>query len=156
MDGWYYHVACHIQMPLQILSWRKKLNVKLVQRRLPLLLVRQHLWWTITQWKDVLWSHESVFNIHFKEMDTMWSWPKTVDLPDYYQQQVQKPGSVMVRGCISALGKANYTSVSGLKWFKMYLHQQSTWSWWDKPHNTFSSYCLQLNTILSEFKTYCF
>ncbi len=29
------------------------------------------------------------------------------DHPDYYQQQVQKPGSVMVWGCVSALGKGN-------------------------------------------------
>ncbi len=27
--------------------------------------------------------------------------------PDCYQQQVQKPGSVMVWGCVSALGKGN-------------------------------------------------
>jgi len=27
--------------------------------------------------------------------------------PDLYQQQVQKPGSVMICGCISALGKAH-------------------------------------------------
>ncbi len=29
------------------------------------------------------------------------------DHPDCYQQQVQKPGSVMVWGCVSALGKGN-------------------------------------------------
>ncbi len=29
------------------------------------------------------------------------------DHPDCYQQQVQKPGSVMVLGCVSALGKGN-------------------------------------------------
>ncbi len=29
------------------------------------------------------------------------------DHPDCYQQQVQKPGSVMVCGCVSALGKGN-------------------------------------------------
>ena len=29
------------------------------------------------------------------------------DHPDCYQQQVQKPGSVMVRGCVSGLGKGN-------------------------------------------------
>ncbi len=29
------------------------------------------------------------------------------DHPDSYQQQVQKPGSVMVWGCVSALGKGN-------------------------------------------------
>ncbi len=29
------------------------------------------------------------------------------DHPDFYQQRVQKPGSVMVWGCVSALGKGN-------------------------------------------------
>ncbi len=33
------------------------------------------------------------------------------DHPDCYQQQVQKPGSVMVWGCVSALGKVTCTSV---------------------------------------------
>ncbi len=32
---------------------------------------------------------------------------KKKDHPDCYQQQVQKPGSVMVWGCVSALGKGN-------------------------------------------------
>ncbi len=32
---------------------------------------------------------------------------KEKDHPDCYQQQVQKPGSVMVWGCVSALGKGN-------------------------------------------------
>ncbi len=40
-------------------------------------------------------------------MDAMCSGPRRKDHPDCYQQQVQKPGSVMVWGCVSALGKGN-------------------------------------------------
>ncbi len=41
-------------------------------------------------------------------MDAVCSGPKKEkDHPDCYQQQVQKPGSVMVWGCVSALGKGN-------------------------------------------------
>ncbi len=35
------------------------------------------------------------------------------DHPDCYQQQVQKPGSVMVWGCVSALGKGNLNFCDG-------------------------------------------
>ncbi|KAI5086016.1 hypothetical protein C0J45_23516, partial [Silurus meridionalis] len=49
------------------------------------------LGWTITQWKRVLWSDESVFQVFFERNGCC----------------VQKPGSVMVSGCVSALGKGN-------------------------------------------------
>ncbi len=38
------------------------------------------------------------------------------DHPDCYQQQVQKPGSVMVWGCVSALGKGNLHFCDGQCW----------------------------------------
>jgi len=41
----------------------KKPYVNLVQRWRPLLWARRHLGWTITQWKHVLWSDRSVFQI---------------------------------------------------------------------------------------------
>ena len=60
-----------------------------------------------TQWKRVLWSEESVFQDFFgrngrRELRTK----EEKDHSDCYQQ-VQKPGSVMVWGCVSALGKGN-------------------------------------------------
>ncbi len=48
------------------------------------------------------------FRYFFGGMDAVCSGPKRrKDHPDCYQQQVQKPGSVMVWGCVSALGKGN-------------------------------------------------
>ncbi len=64
--------------------------------------------WTITQWKRVLWSDESVFQVFFgRNGRRVLRTKEEKDHPDCYQQQVQKPGSVMVWGCVSALGKGN-------------------------------------------------
>ena len=45
------------------------------------------------------------------------------DQPDCYQQQVQKPGSVMVWGCVSALGKGNlyfcHGTINGEKYIEI-------------------------------------
>ncbi len=73
-----------------------------------LLWARRHLGWTITQWKRVLWSDESVFQVFFgRNVRRVLRTKEEKDHPDCYQQQVQKPGSVMVWGCVSALGKGN-------------------------------------------------
>ena len=62
----------------------------------------------ITQWKRVLWSDESVFQVFFgRNGSCVLRTKEEKDHPDCYQQQVQKPGSVMVWGCVSALGKGN-------------------------------------------------
>ena len=50
------------------------------------------------------------FRSSLEEMDTVCSGPnkkRTIQSPDCYQQQVQQAGSVMVWGCVSALGKGN-------------------------------------------------
>ncbi len=60
----------------------------------------------------VLWSDESVFQVFFgRNGRRVIRTKEEKDHPDCYQQQVQKPGSVMVWGCVSALGKGNCTSV---------------------------------------------
>uniref|UniRef100_A0A9J7WZK0 Tc1-like transposase DDE domain-containing protein n=1 Tax=Cyprinus carpio carpio TaxID=630221 RepID=A0A9J7WZK0_CYPCA len=59
-------------------------------------------------WKRVLWSDESVFQVFFgRNGRRVLRTKEEKDHPDCYQQQVQKPGSVMVWGCVSALGKGN-------------------------------------------------
>ncbi len=58
--------------------------------------------------KRVLWSDESVFQVFFgRNGRRVLRTKEEKDHPDCYQQQVQKPGSVMVWGCVSALGKGN-------------------------------------------------
>ncbi len=51
--------------------------------------------------------------------------------PDCYQQQVQKPGSVMVWGCVSALGKGNLHFCDGTinaeKYIEILEHNMLLW-----------------------------
>ena len=62
----------------------------------------------ITQWKHVLWLDKSVCQVFFgRNGCRVLRTKEEKDHPDSYQQQVQKPGSVMVGGCVSALGKGN-------------------------------------------------
>ncbi len=93
---------------LKLYCAKRKPYVNSVQKRRRLLWARRHLGWTITQWKCVLWSDESVFQVFFgRNGRRVLRTKEEKDHPDCYQQQVQKPGSVMVWGCVSALGKGN-------------------------------------------------
>ncbi len=93
---------------LHVNNNKRKPYVNSVQKRHRLLWARRHLGWTITQWKRVLWSDESVFQVFFgRNGRRVLRTKEEKDHPDCYQQQVQKPGSVMVWGCVSALGKGN-------------------------------------------------
>ncbi len=89
---------------LKLYCAKRKPYVNSVQKRRRLLWARRHLGWTITQWKRVLWSDESVFQVFFgRNGRRVLRTKEEKDHPDCYQQQVQKPGSVMVWGCVSAL-----------------------------------------------------
>ncbi len=72
---------------LKLYCAKRKPYVNSVQKRRRLLWARRHLGWTITQWKRVLWSDESVFQVFFGRNG--------------------RRRSVMVWGCVSALGKGN-------------------------------------------------
>ncbi len=52
---------------LKLYCAKRKPYVNSVQKRRRLLWARRHLGWTITQWKRVLWSDESVFQVFFGE-----------------------------------------------------------------------------------------
>ncbi len=93
---------------LKLYCAKRKPYVNSVQKRRRLLWARRHLGWTITQWKPVLWSDESVFQVFFgRNGRHVLRTKEEKDHPDCYQQQVQKPGPLMVWGCVSALGKGN-------------------------------------------------
>ncbi len=51
---------------LKLYCAKRKPYVNSVQKRRRLLWARRHLGWTITQWKRVLWSDESVFQVFFQ------------------------------------------------------------------------------------------
>ena len=50
---------------LKLYCAKRKPYVNRVQKRRRLLWARRHLGWTITQWKRVLWSDKSVFQVFF-------------------------------------------------------------------------------------------
>ncbi len=104
-----YQIRSYIhKCQLKLYCAKRKPYVNSVQKRRRLLWARRHLGWTITQWKRVLWSDESVFQVCFgRNGRRVLRTKEEKDHPDCYQQQVQKPGSVMVWGCVSALGKGN-------------------------------------------------
>ncbi len=52
---------------LKLYCAKRKPYVNSVQKRRRLLWARRYLGWTITQWKRVLWSDESVFQVFFWE-----------------------------------------------------------------------------------------
>ncbi len=63
-----------------------------------------HLKWTVSKWKSVLWSDESKCDILVgNHRHLVLRAKKEGDLSACYQRSVQKPPSLMVWGCITAL-----------------------------------------------------
>ena len=105
-----------------------------IQNHSRLLWARAHLRWT-EQWKSVLWSDESMFQIVFENHGRCVLWAKE-DCPDCYQRKVQKPASVLVWGCVSAHGMGNLHNCEGTinaETFIQFLEQPST----SHPSNIF-------------------
>ncbi len=172
---------------LKLYCAKRKPYVNSVQKRRRLLWARRHLGWTITQWKRVLWSDESVFQVFFgRNGRRVLRTKEEKDHPDCYQQQVQKPGSVMVWGCVSALGKGNLHFCDGTINAEKYIEILATlqigkcftvptffgmccrsewqermyiYKWHEvdqTKHEIFCSYCLQWNTSQSKFRNHYF
>ncbi len=105
------YVVTSTNAMLKLYCAKRKPYVNSVQKRRRLLWARRHLGWTITQWKRVLWSDESVFHVFFgRNGRRVLRTKEEKDHPDCYQQQVQKPGSWY--GVVSVpLAKVSCTSV---------------------------------------------
>ena len=90
---------------LKLYHAKKKPYVNTIQKRCRPLWAKAHLKWTEAKWKTVLWSHKSkcemVFGNHGRHVLRT---KDERDHPAWYQRSVQKPASLMVRGCISAYG----------------------------------------------------
>lgn len=71
----------------------------MIQTRCCLLWAKVKLKWTQAKWKTVLWSDKSKFEIIFGRHGH-----QTKDYLACYQCLVQKPATLMVRGCISSYG----------------------------------------------------
>ncbi len=73
--------------------------VNMVQKRRRVLSAKDHLKWTVSKWKSVLWSDESKFDILIRNHGRHVLRAKEEgDLPACYQQSVQKPASLMYGG----------------------------------------------------------
>ncbi len=100
-----HNPPCHLQMPTKALSCK---TVNMLQKRRRVLWAKTHLKWTVSKWKRVLWSDVSKFDILVVNHERHVLWAKEEgDLPACYQRSVQKPASLMVRGCISAYGMSS-------------------------------------------------
>ncbi len=96
---------------LKLYCAKRKPYVNSVQKRRRLLWARRHLGWTITQWKRVLWSDESVFQVFLGGMDAVCSGPKKKRIIQTVTSNKSKSRVCHGMGCVSALGKGHLHSV---------------------------------------------
>ncbi len=97
---------------LKLYCAKRKPYVNSVQKRHRLLWARRHLGWTITQWKRVLWSDESVFQVFLGGMDTVCSGPKKKKIIQTVTSNKSKSQGLSWYGVVSVpLAKVTCTSV---------------------------------------------
>ncbi len=94
---------------------KRKPYVNSVQKRRRLLWARRHLGWTITQWKRVLWSDESVFQVFFgRNGRRVCSGPKKKRIIQTVTSNKSKSQGLSWYGVVSVpLAKVTCTSVIG-------------------------------------------
>ncbi len=91
------HAICRCQ--LKRYHAKRKPYVNMVQKRRRVLWAKDHLKWTVSKWKSVLWSDKSKFDILVGNHRHHVLWAKEEgDLPACYQRSVQKPASLMYGG----------------------------------------------------------
>ncbi len=110
---------------LKLYCAKRKPYVNSVQKRRRLLWARRHLGWTITQWKRVLWSDESVFQYFLGGMDAVCSGPKKKRIIQTVTSNKSKSHGLSWYGVVSVpLAKVTCTSVMAA------LMLKSTWRFW--------------------------
>ncbi len=107
-----HRAICRCQ--LKLYHAKRKTYVNMVQKRCHVLWAKAHLKWTVSNWKSVLWSDESKFDILVGNHGRRVLRAKEAgDLPAYYQRSVQKPAYLMVWGCRSAYGMGSLHVLEG-------------------------------------------
>lgn len=85
----------------------------------------QHLWdWWHLGWTITLWSEKSLFQIcfvlSFGKKQALCLWEQIFKGPGCYQQQVQQPDSMVVRGCTSTPAKGHVRFCDAHRHFRRY------------------------------------
>uniref|UniRef100_A0A9J8B075 Transposase Tc1-like domain-containing protein n=1 Tax=Cyprinus carpio carpio TaxID=630221 RepID=A0A9J8B075_CYPCA len=89
---------------LKLYRSKKKPYLNMIQKRRCFLWAKAHLKWTVAKWKTVLCSDESKFEVLFGKLGHhVIRTKEDHDNPSCFQRSVQKPASLMVWGCMSAL-----------------------------------------------------
>ncbi len=87
----------------------------MIQKRRRVLWAKDHLKWTASKWKSVLWQDKSKFDFlvgnHVRR--ALLRSKEEGDLPAFYQRSLQKPASLMVWGCISAYSMGSLHVLEG-------------------------------------------
>ncbi len=92
---------------LKLYNVKRKPYVNMVHKCRRILWAKAHLKWTVSNWKSVLWSDESKFDILVgNNGHCVLRAKEEGDLSACYQHSVQKRSSLMVWRCISAYGMA--------------------------------------------------
>ncbi len=99
---------------LKLYRAKRKPYVNMVQKRQSCPVGKSSFKWTVSNWKSVLWSDESKFDIivgnHGRRVLRA---KEEGDLPACHQCSVQKPAYLMVWGCISAYGMGSLHVLEG-------------------------------------------
>ncbi|KAK3553413.1 hypothetical protein QTP70_003573 [Hemibagrus guttatus] len=81
---------------LKLYRSKKKPYLNMIQKRRRFLWAKAHLKWTVAEWKTVLWSDESKFEVPFGKLGRhVIRTKEDKDNPSCYQRSVQKPASLM-------------------------------------------------------------
>ncbi len=84
---------------LKLYRPKKKPYLNMIQKRRRFLWAKAHLKWTVAQWKTVLWSDKSKFEVLFGKLGRhVIRTKEDKDNPSCYQCSVQKPASLVGMG----------------------------------------------------------
>jgi hypothetical protein len=94
-----------LELPSRRMANKPLLNERMKQQRLDFAM--QYRDWTVDQWKNVMFSDESRFELHFGKKEGRCRRPRGSDRmdPKFTKKTVKHPEKVMVWGCFSWRGR---------------------------------------------------
>ena len=90
-------------------------------RQKRLLWCREHLNWTVHEWRRVLWSDESPFVLRFNKRRRVWRLHNSRYKPRYCNGTVKHDTKIMVWGCFAAHGVGHLKRIEGIMDAQKYL-----------------------------------